>query len=235
MLHPLARDKPRVALSPAAGLHDAAFQLAEAAFVGTQLARALERAFASLAAACVQQQVRRGAAAAGAAGGGNASSTDAMLARAGSNDMDTGEGGGGASIACAAGEALAAGAAGAEGGAVADWRRLKSWLARWVVALWRSFQAEVHPVPAAVLSWPAGGGYPCAAPSAGRRPRSLQRESGSHACTRSLATAQARGWQLLLPSAACHPGRHPPHGASIHAAALAHGGAAGEPPGRALG
>ncbi|KAL4420612.1 hypothetical protein ABPG75_010268 [Micractinium tetrahymenae] len=115
----------------ALGLHDDAFQLAEAAFVGTQLTRALERAFASLAAACVRQQVERGRAAAGGAGAAGASSADAMLARAGSDDMDTEDAIAGAAAGGAAAEGPAAGAARANGGgAVADWRRLKSWLAR---------------------------------------------------------------------------------------------------------
>lgn len=94
---------------PPAGLHTEAFQLAEAAFSGTQLSRALERTLASLTAACVKQQLACGRAV-GAAG----------AAEGGADDMETEE-------ATAGG-----GSAGSDsgGGGVADWRRLKEWLRR---------------------------------------------------------------------------------------------------------
>lgn len=112
--------------SPLAGLHDEAFQLAEAAFVGTQLARALERAFASLAGTCVRRQLAAGRRAAGA------SSTEAaMLAPAGGGDaMETDEATAGRT---AGGAAVVVGSSrhGDGGGcALADWRRLKDWLRR---------------------------------------------------------------------------------------------------------
>ncbi|PRW20989.1 kinase [Chlorella sorokiniana] len=99
-------------------LHDEAFQLAEAAFVGTQLTRALERVFASLAAACVHAQM---------AWGRPAGAADGAAAAAGADEMVTDEGAAGSSA------AAAAAGDGREGGgaaAVADWRRLKDWLQR---------------------------------------------------------------------------------------------------------
>lgn len=92
--------------------------------MGTQLTRALERAFASLAAACVVAQMARGRAA-GAAG----PSASASAAAGGSgDDMDTEEGTAGTTAVGAAGSRSAGGAAAAL--AVADWRRLKAWLQR---------------------------------------------------------------------------------------------------------
>ncbi|EFN52609.1 hypothetical protein CHLNCDRAFT_138668 [Chlorella variabilis] len=106
----------------ALGLHDAAFQLAEAAFVGSQLTRALERCFASLAAACVACQLALGSPSACSAAAGVGS--PAALLSPGGDDMDTDE---------AAGAGAAASGGGGDGGAAAaaaEWRRLKDWLHR---------------------------------------------------------------------------------------------------------
>ena len=93
--------------------------MAEAAFVGTQLTRALERVFASLAAACVRAQM---------AWGRPAGPGQGAAAAAGGEDMETDEGAPGSST----GAAAAAGGSREGGGAaaVADWRRLKDWLQR---------------------------------------------------------------------------------------------------------
>ncbi|KAL4855567.1 Nuclear pore complex protein NUP160 [Chlorella vulgaris] len=107
------------------GLHDAAFQLAEAAFCGTQLTRALERAFASLAAECMRQQLAVGR----APGSADAVPSSAAAEAGGEDGMDTEEAGrsaagGGASLA-------ARGSGGGGGGAqLASWQRLKEWLQR---------------------------------------------------------------------------------------------------------
>ena len=83
-----------------------------------QLTRALERVFASLAAACVRAQMALG----------RPASTAEAAAPAARDEMDMDEGG--------AGSAAAAGAAeggredGSGGAAAADWRRLKEWLQR---------------------------------------------------------------------------------------------------------
>ena len=111
--------------SPLAGLHDSAFQLAEGAFVGTQLTRALERAFASLAAACVTAQLARGRAAA-ASSVAAASSAEALLGDA----METEESTGAGASAAASRHGASSSSSGGGGGAVADWRRLKEWLRR---------------------------------------------------------------------------------------------------------
>jgi hypothetical protein len=112
--------------------HDAAFQLAEAAFVGTQLQRGLERAFAALAADCVRQQW-------GGGGGGGAAAGDDAFAAA-STGRAPAAGGDGMEI-----EEVAAAAAAGGGGSIPDarlaaglgaaveaagWRRLRGWLQR---------------------------------------------------------------------------------------------------------
>lgn len=114
-------DAPLSPLFPPAGLHDEAFQLAEAAFAGTQLTRALERVFASLAAACVRAQMAWGRPAGAAAEG-------AAAVAAGGDDMETDESSAGGLAAAAA---VAGGRDGSSAAAVADWRRLEDWLQRW--------------------------------------------------------------------------------------------------------
>ncbi len=121
--HPSTVMYQKRALNPhPAGLHDEAFQLAEAAFVGTQLTRALERVFASLAASCVRSQLAWGRAAEPADG------PAAAAAAAGGDDMETDEAAAGGTVAAAAAGGGREGGGGAA--AVADWRRLKDWLQR---------------------------------------------------------------------------------------------------------
>jgi hypothetical protein len=194
--------------SPLAGLHDSAFQLAEAAFVGTQLTRALERAFASLAAACVTAQLARGRAAA-ACSAAAASSAEALLGDARETEESTGAG-----ASAAASWHGASSSSGGGGGAVADWRRLKEWLRR-------------------CASEPLAGRL--ALQTLHRRGK-LMHSSGAPCmprltpcCARCAchAVVQARGRGALLPPAPRHLGVHPAHRACIHAAAVAHGGVQG--------
>lgn len=110
-------------------MHDEAFQLAEAAFAGTQLTRALERVFASLAAACVRAQM---------AWGRPAGAAEGSAAAAGGDDMETDEGAVGGLTAAAA---AAGGRDGGSPAAVADWRRLKDWLQRWAGSV-KAFEAD---------------------------------------------------------------------------------------------
>lgn len=90
--------------------------------MGSQLTRALERCFASLAAACVACQLALGSPSACSAAAGVGS--PAALLSPGGDDMDTDE---------AAGAGAAASGGGGDGGAAAaaaEWRRLKDWLHR---------------------------------------------------------------------------------------------------------